>query len=316
MSNKVLIADKMSLKAKEILKNNKIEVNYKENGTPADELINIIGDYQGLIIRSASKVTKEIIDKATNLKLIGRAGVGVDNVDLKAATEKKIYVMNTPLGNTVSTAEHTFALISSLSRKVSPANVSTHQGKWEKPKFKGSELFEKTLGIIGFGNVGKIVTRIAHGYRMKVIVSSKSLDENKAREANVEKVSLDSLLGNSDIVTVHLKGSPDNKNLINLEMLQKMKKTAFVVNCARGDMVNENDLKRALEDGTIAGAALDVYEAEPLKNSPLFGLENVILTPHIAASTKEAQERVAIQIAEQMVDYFVTNKKINFLNTI
>ena len=151
---------------------------------------------------------------------------------------------------------------------------------------------------------------------MKVIVSSKSLDENKAREANVEKVSLDSLLGNSDIVTVHLKGSPDNKNLINLEMLQKMKKTAFVINCARGDMVNENDLKRALEDGTIAGAALDVYEAEPLINSPLFGLENVILTPHIAASTKEAQERVAIQIAEQMVDYFVANKKINFLNTI
>lgn len=316
MNNKVLIADKMSPKAKEILKTNGIEVNYNENGTSAEELISTIGNYQGLIIRSASKVTKEIISKATNLKLIGRAGVGVDNVDIKAATEKRIYVMNTPLGNTVSTAEHTFALISSLARKISPANASTHQGKWEKPKFKGSELFKKTLGIIGFGNVGKIVTRIAHGYRMKVVVTSKSLDENKAREANVEKVSLDSLLGNSDIVTIHLKGSSDSKNLINSEKLEKMKKTAFIINCARGDMVNENDLKRALEDGIIAGAALDVYEAEPLKNSPLFGLENAILTPHIAASTKEAQERVAIQIAEQMVEYFVKNKKINFVNTI
>ena len=306
----------MSPKAKEILKTNGIEVNYNENGTPAEELISTIGNYQGLIIRSASKVTKEIISKAANLKLIGRAGVGVDNVDLKAATEKKIYVMNTPLGNTVSTAEHTFALISSLARKISPANASTHQGKWEKPKFKGSELFEKTLGIIGFGNVGKIVTRIAHGYQMKVVVTSKSLDENKAREANVEKVSLDSLLENSDIVTIHLKGSSDSKNLINSEKLEKMKKTAFIINCARGDMVNENDLKRALEDGIIAGAALDVYEAEPLKNSPLYGLENAILTPHIAASTKEAQERVAIQIAEQMVEYFVKNKKINFINTI
>ena len=306
----------MSPKAKEILKTNGIEVNYNENGTSAEELISTIGNYQGLIIRSASKVTKEIISKATNLKLIGRAGVGVDNVDIKAATEKRIYVMNTPLGNTVSTAEHTFALISSLARKISPANASTHQGKWEKPKFKGSELFKKTLGIIGFGNVGKIVTRIAHGYRMKVVVTSKSLDENKAREANVEKVSLDSLLGNSDIVTIHLKGSSDSKNLINSEKLEKMKKTAFIINCARGDMVNENDLKRALEDGIIAGAALDVYEAEPLKNSPLFGLENAILTPHIAASTKEAQERVAIQIAEQMVEYFVKNKKINFVNTI
>ncbi len=313
MPVKVLIADKLSPAAVEIFKNRGIEVDVK-TGLSHDELKAIIGNYDGLAVRSATKPNAEIIEAAHNLKVIGRAGIGVDNIDQVAATARGVVVMNTPFGNSVTTAEHALAMMFSLARQIPQANASTHAGKWEKSKFMGVELTAKTLGVIGCGNIGSIVADRAIGLNMKVIAFDPFLSAERAIDLGVEKVELDDLLKRSDFITLHVPVTDQTRNIIDAKALDKMKPGVRIINCARGGLIDEVALKAALEAGHVAGAALDVFLEEPAKENPLFGMENVVCTPHLGASTDEAQENVALQVAEQISDYLLDGAIVNALN--
>ncbi len=315
MAPRVLISDKLSPTAVQIFKDRGLDVDYEpELGKDKEALIARIGDYDGLAVRSATKVTEKVLEAAKNLKVIGRAGIGVDNIDVQKASAKGIIVMNTPLGNAVTTAEHTIAMMLALARNLPQANESTKAGRWEKSKFMGVEVFNKTLGLIGCGNIGSIVAERAQGLRMKVIAFDPYLSPERAQEIGVEKVDLDELLARADFLSLHTPLTDKTRGIIDADALAKMKKGARVINCARGGLVVEKDLLEALKSGHIAGAALDVYEVEPAKENPLFDLDNVICTPHLGASTTEAQENVAVQIAEQIADYLLTGAVTNALN--
>ena len=310
---KVLISDKMSPHAERIFKERGVEVDVITGMSP-DELKACIGQYDGLAIRSATKATAEIIAAADNLKVVGRAGIGVDNVDIKAATGKGIVVMNTPYGNAITTAEHAISMMLSLARDIPQANASTHDGKWEKSRFMGVEIMGKTLGLIGSGNIGSVVADRAQGLKMKVVAYDPYLSAERAQEIGVEKVELDELFARADFITLHTPMTDSTRGIINAEAFAKMKDGVRVINCARGGLVVEADLLAALESGKCAGAALDVFEVEPAKENALFGRDDVICTPHLGASTSEAQENVALQIAEQIADYLLTGAVTNALN--
>jgi D-3-phosphoglycerate dehydrogenase / 2-oxoglutarate reductase len=310
---KVLISDKLSPAAVEIFRNRGIEVDLKPGLSPAD-LRAIIGGYDGLAIRSATKVTKELLDVATRLKVVGRAGIGVDNVDIRSATARGVVVMNTPHGNTITTAEHAIAMMFALARQIPEATVSTKAGKWEKNRFMGVELTAKTLGLIGCGNIGSIVADRAVGLKMRVLAYDPYLSEKKALELGVEKADLDTLLARADFITLHTPLTDATRNILSAETLAKTKQGVRIVNCARGGLVDEAALADAIRSGHVAGAALDVFETEPATDSPLFGLENVVCTPHLGAATAEAQENVALQVAEQMSDFLLTGAVANAIN--
>ena len=307
---KVLISDSMDSIAEKILSSNNIDVDVKTDFT-VEELIAKIPLYDGLIVRSATKVTKKIIDNAKNLKIIGRAGAGVDNIDLISAKEKKILVMNTPGGNTNATAEHTLALLLSLSRKISKADTSTHKGEWAKKNLKGNEIKGKTIGIIGFGNVGRRFAEMCKALGLKVLVVSKSFNNVKDEYPDYDSCDLNAALEQADIISFHCKPNFDGSSVISSKELNLMKDTALIINTARGNLVSEVDLCEAIKENKIGGAAIDVFETEPATNNTLFGLENILLTPHIAASTSEAQVIVAEMVANQFVEYFLNNKVIN-----
>lgn len=310
---KVLIADKMSPRAEEIFKARGVDVDVI-TGLDKDELIKIIGEYDGLAVRSSTKATPPILEAAKNMKVIGRAGIGVDNIDIPTATAKGIVVMNTPFGNSITTAEHAIAMMFALAREIPEANASTHAGKWEKSRFLGVELTNKVLGVIGCGNIGSIAARRGVGLQMKVIAFDPFLTPERAMELGVEKVELDVLLGRADFITLHTPLTEKTKNILSAEALAKCKKGVRIINCARGGLIDETALKQGLESGHIAGAALDVFENEPAKEHPLFGMENVIATPHLGASTSEAQENVALQVAEQMADFLMEGSVSNAIN--
>jgi D-3-phosphoglycerate dehydrogenase len=283
-------------------------------GKTPEELKAIIGQYDGLAIRSATKVTKEILDAATNLKVVGRAGIGVDNVDIPCASSKGVVVMNTPFGNSITTAEHAIALLFALARQIPEANEQTQEGKWPKNAFMGVEVTGKTLGLIGAGNIGSIVASRALGLRMKVIAYDPFLTEDRAIEMGVEKVDLEGLVTRADFITLHTPLTDETRNILSRERLEKTKPGVRIVNCARGGLVDEAALKDLLDSGHIAGAALDVFAQEPAKESPLFGTPNFICTPHLGASTSEAQVNVALQVAEQIADFLVNGGVTNALN--
>jgi len=312
---KVLVSDKLSKTAVQIFKDNGVEVDYLPDlGKDKDKLLEVIGQYDGLAIRSATKVTEKIISAATNLKVIGRAGIGVDNVDIPAATKKGIIVMNTPFGNSITTAEHAISLMLSLARQIPEADASTKASKWEKNRFMGVEVTSKTLGIIGAGNIGSIVADRAQGLKMKVIAFDPFLSPERAVEIGVEKVELDELLKRADFITLHTPLTEQTRNIISAEAIAKMKPGVRIINCARGGLVDEAALYEALKSGKVAGAALDVFLEEPATNNPLFDLPNVICTPHLGASTTEAQENVALQVAEQISAYLMHGEISNALN--
>lgn len=311
---KVLLSDKMHPLAEEIFTQKGVEVDVKP-GMSSEELAACIGEYDGLAIRSSTTVTPEILAAATNLKVIGRAGIGVDNIDVKAATDKGVIVMNTPFGNSITTAEHAISMMMALARQIPQANESTHAGKWEKKKFMGTELYSKTLGVVGCGNIGGIVADRAVGLRMNVIAFDPFLTEERAIELGVEKVDLDDLFARADFITIHVPKNEKTLGLINKESMAKMKEGVRIINCARGGIVIEADLKEALDSGKVAGAALDVFEIEPATENVLFGHPNVVCTPHLGAATSEAQVNVAIQVAEQMSDFLMTGAVTNALNT-
>lgn len=310
---KVLVSDNISSKGVEILRKAGLDVDVK-TGLKPEELKSIIGEYHALIVRSATKATADIIDAAKNLKVIGRAGSGLDNVDKAAASKSGIVVMNTPGGNTITTAEHTIAMMFAVARKIPQANASMAEGKWEKKKFMGAELFNKTLGVIGLGNIGGEVAKRAQGLGMTVIAYDPFLSEEKAKQMGIKKMEVAELIKEADFITVHTPLTAETKNLINTQTIKTMKNGVFIINCARGGIINEKDLFDALESGKVAGAALDVFEKEPPENNPLVGHEHVICTPHLGASTQEAQENVAIAVAEQIVDYLVHGTIRNAVN--
>ena len=310
---KVLISDKMDPRAAQIFRERGVEVDEITGKTP-EEVIAIIGDYDGLAIRSSTKVTKAILDAATNLKVVGRAGIGVDNVDIPAASAKGVVVMNTPFGNSITTAEHAIALMFALARQLPEADASTQAGKWEKNRFMGVELSGKTLGLIGCGNIGSIVADRAHGLKMKIVAFDPFLSPERALELGVEKVELDELLTRADFITLHTPLTDQTRGILSREALAKTKKGVRIVNCARGGLIDEAALKDALDNGHVAGAALDVFAEEPAKDNPLFGTPGLICTPHLGASTTEAQVNVAIQIAEQMSDFLLLGGITNAVN--
>ncbi|MGK7752880.1 MULTISPECIES: phosphoglycerate dehydrogenase [unclassified Roseovarius] len=315
MAPKVLVSDKLSETAVQIFRDRGIEVDFMpELGKDKDKLAEVIGDYDGLAIRSATKVTPTILEAAKNLKVIGRAGIGTDNVDKAAASKKGVIVMNTPFGNMVTTAEHAIAMMFAVARQIPEASASTHAGKWEKSKFMGVELTNKTLGIIGIGNIGGVVADRARGLKMKVIAYDPTLSEEKIAQKGAEKVDLDTLLARSDFITLHTPLIDATRNILSRENLGKTKKGVRIVNCARGGLVDEAALAELLQSGHVAGAALDVFAEEPATENPLFGLPNVVCTPHLGAATSEAQENVALQVAEQMSDYLLTGAVTNALN--
>ena len=307
---KVLISDSMSNVAQKIFEKNNITVDVK-TGLSEEEIIKIIPDYDGMVVRSATKVTKNIIAAAKNLKVIGRAGAGVDNIDVPVAKQKNMIVMNTPGGNANATAEHAFALIMSVLRRVPFANETTHKGQWEKKNIKGTELSKKTLGIIGFGNVGVRLSNLVKGFDMKILVNSKSLESRKKDYLHVENVSFEDLISKSDIISFHCKAPKDGKPMISKEHYKKMKPTSYIINAARGNIVDEKDLNEALNEGLIAGAAVDVFSKEPAKENVLFNNPKVIATPHIAASTTEASIVVAEMVANQISDFLLKGIKLN-----
>jgi len=310
---KVLISDKMSPRAAEIFRARGIEV-HEKTGLSKDDLAAIIGDYDGLAIRSSTKATAALLAAATNLKVIGRAGIGVDNVDVPAATARGIVVMNTPFGNSITTAEHAVALMFALARQLPEADASTQAGKWEKNRFMGVELTSKILGLIGCGNIGSIVADRALGLKMKVIAFDPFLTPERATDLGVEKVTLDDLLARADFITLHTPLTDSTKNILSADNLAKTKKGVRIINCARGGLIDETALKAGLDSGHIGGAALDVFVEEPATTSPLFNTPNFISTPHLGASTDEAQVNVAIQVAEQMADFLLTGGVTNALN--
>ncbi|RMG01368.1 MAG: phosphoglycerate dehydrogenase, partial [Nitrospirae bacterium] len=302
---KVLVSDNISPKGVELMEKAGLKVDVK-TGLKPEELKSIIGEYHGLVIRSATKVTSEIIEAAEKLKVIGRAGSGLDNVDRAAATKKGIVVMNTPGGNTITTAEHAIAMMFALARNIPQATASMKEGKWEKKKFMGVELYNKTLGVLGLGNIGTQVAKRAQGLQMNVICYDPFLSDEKAADLGVEKVSLDDLFSRSDFITIHTPLTPETRDLINAKTISKMKDGVRIINCARGGIVNEKDLHDAILSGKVAGAALDVYEKEPPEDLSLIKLDKVICTPHLGASTTEAQENVAVAVAEQIIDYLLS----------
>jgi D-3-phosphoglycerate dehydrogenase len=310
---KVLISDQMDPKAAEIFRANGVEVDERP-GLSKEELTAIIGDYDGLAIRSATKVTPDLLAAATNLKVVGRAGIGVDNVDIPAATARGVVVMNTPFGNSITTAEHAIALMFALARELPQADASTQAGKWEKNRFMGVELTSKTLGLIGAGNIGSIVADRALGLKMKVIAYDPFLTPDRAVQLGIEKVELDELLARADFITLHTPLTDQTRNILSRDNLAKTKMGVRIINCARGGLIDEEALKEALESGHVAGAALDVFTEEPAKASPLFGVPGLVATPHLGASTTEAQVNVAIQVAEQMSDYLMKCGVTNAIN--
>jgi D-3-phosphoglycerate dehydrogenase len=310
---KVLISDDLSPRAAEIFRERGIDVDVKIGLKPA-ELRDIVGNYDGLAIRSATKVTAEVLAVAKKLKVVGRAGIGVDNVDIKSATASGVVVMNTPFGNAITTAEHAIALMFAVARQVPDANTSTQAGKWEKNRFMGVELSFKTLGLIGCGNIGSIVAERAIGLKMRVIAFDPFLSEDRAKELGVEKVTLDELTTRADFISVHTPLTEQTKNILSRERLMKTKKGVRIINCARGGLVDELAVRDLLISGHIAGAGFDVFVEEPAKDNVLFGAPNLVCTPHLGASTLEAQENVALQVAEQMSDYLNTGAVVNSLN--
>ncbi len=313
MAPRVLISDKLSPLAKQIFEDRGIEVDVKV-GLDKDELLEIIGDYDGLAIRSATKPSEKIIEAAKNLKVIGRAGIGVDNVDIKAATAKGVIVMNTPFGNSITTAEHAIAMMMALARNIPEANASTHEGKWEKSKFMGVEVTGKTLGVIGCGNIGSIAASRGLGLKMKVLAFDPFLTAERAVELGVEKVELDDLFKRADFITLHTPLTDKTRNIIDAAAIEKMKDGVRIINCARGGLVDEAALRSGLDSGKVAGAAFDVFSDEPAKENVLFNAPNMICTPHLGASTDEAQVNVAVQVAEQMSDYLLTGAITNAIN--
>ncbi len=315
MTARVLISDALSPAAIAIFKERGLDVDFQPNlGKDKDKLAETINGFDGLAIRSATKVTAKMLERAEKLKVIGRAGIGVDNVDIPAATARGVIVMNTPFGNSITTAEHAITLMLSLARQIPEADASTRAGKWEKNKFLGVEISGKTLGVIGCGNIGSIVADRALGMKMKVIAYDPFLSDERALDLGVEKVELEELLRRADFITLHTPLTDKTRNIINADSLKLTKKTVRLINCARGGLVDEAALYDALSSGRIAGAALDVFVTEPATQSPLFALPNVVCTPHLGAATSEAQENVALQIAEQMSDYLIRGAISNAVN--
>ncbi len=310
---KVLVSDKLSEKGVEILRNGGLDVDVK-TGLKPEELVKIIGEYDGLVVRSATKATQEIISAGKRLKVIGRAGAGVDNIDIPAASKQGIVVMNTPGGNTVTTGEHTIAMMMALTRNIPQANMLMKQSKWEKKALEGREVFTKTIGIIGLGRVGSVVASRALGLKMNVLVYDPFITQELAEQQGYELVSLDDLYARSDYITVHTPKSKETIGLVNKDAFAKMKDGVMIINCARGGIIDEKDLVEALDSGKVAGAAVDVYEKEPPENWSLALHPKVVSTPHLGASTHEAQENVALAIAEQMVDYLKTGLIRNAVN--
>jgi len=310
---KVLIADKMSPKAAEIFRERGVEVD-EITGLAPEELIKRIGAYDGLAVRSSTKVRPEVLEAAENLRVVGRAGIGVDNIDVPTATAHGVVVMNTPDGNSITTAEHAIAMMFALARQIPAADRSTHAGKWEKSRFMGVELTGKVLGIVGCGNIGSIVANRAQGLRMRVIAYDPFLSPDRAEDLGVRKVELDELLASADFITLHVPLNDHTRGLLDGKAFAKCKPGVRLVNCARGGIVVESDLKDAIDNGQVAGAALDVFAEEPAKDNALFGMDQVVATPHLGASTSEAQEKVAVQVAEQMSDYLLTGAITNALN--
>jgi len=311
---RVLIADSLSPAAIEIFKQRGVDADIK-TGLSKEDLIKVIGDYDGLVVRSDTKPNKDVIAAAKNLKVIGRAGIGVDNIDIPAATAAGIVVMNTPFGNSITTAEHAIAMMFALARQMPAADISTQAGKWEKSRFMGVELYAKTLGLIGAGNIGSIVADRALGLKMKVVAYDPFLSPERAVEMGVEKVELDDLLARADFITLHTPLTDKTRNILSAENLAKTKKGVRIINCARGGLVDEAALRAALESGQVGGAGFDVFVTEPAKENVLFGAPNFVATPHLGASTNEAQENVALQVAEQISDYLLTGAVTNALNS-
>lgn len=315
MAPKVLISDKLSEAAVQIFRDRGIDVDFQPDiGKDKEKLAAVIGNYDGLAIRSATKVTEKIINAATNLKVIGRAGIGTDNIDKDAASKNGVIVMNTPFGNMITTAEHAIAMMFAVARQIPEASASTHAGKWEKSKFMGVELTGKTLGVIGAGNIGGIVCDRARALKMKVMAYDPFLGEEKAKKMGVEKVELDDLLERADFITLHVPFTDQTANILSAEAIARMKPGVRIINCARGGLVDETALAEALKSGHVAGAAFDVFAKEPATENPLFHLPNVVCTPHLGAATSEAQENVALQVADQMSDYLLTGAVTNALN--
>jgi D-3-phosphoglycerate dehydrogenase len=313
---KVLVSDKLDAIGVQTLQDAEgISVDVKV-GLKPEEQAKIIGEYDGLIVRSATKVNKALLEHAKNLKLVIRAGIGVDNIDIPACTERGVVVENTPKGNIVSAAEHAISLLLSLARQVPVASQTTKAGVWEKSKFMGTEITGKTLGVIGTGNIGGVVVDRAQGLRMNVIAADPLLTHEKARTMGIEKVELDVLLARADFISMHVPLVASTKNILNDDAFAKMKKGVLIVNAARGGVIDEDALLRAIEKGIVRGAALDVFETEPVRaDHPLLKREEVIATPHLGASTFEAQVNVAREAAEQMIAFFKDGTKTNALNT-
>jgi len=312
---RVLVSDKLSPTAVQIFKDRGVDVDYlPELGKDKEALLAAIGQYDGLAIRSATKVTEKLIGAADNLKVIGRAGIGVDNVDIPAASRRGIIVMNTPFGNSITTAEHAIALMFAVARQIPEANASTHAGKWEKNRFMGVEITGKTLGIIGCGNIGSIVAMRGVGLKMHVVAFDPFLSESRASELGVEKVELEELFARADFISLHTPLTDRTRNVISAEAIESMKDGVRIINCARGGLIDEKALVAALKSGKVAGAGIDVFEVEPATENELFNMPNVVCTPHLGAATSEAQENVAIQVAEQMADYLVKGAVSNAIN--
>jgi D-3-phosphoglycerate dehydrogenase len=310
---KVLIADKLSPAAVAIFRERGVDADVK-TGLSKEELIKIVDQYDGIAIRSATKLTADVLKAAKNLKVVGRAGIGVDNVDIPAATAAGVIVMNTPFGNSITTAEHAISLMLALARELPAANASTQAGKWEKNRFMGVEITGKVLGLIGAGNIGSIVADRAKGLKMRVVAFDPYLSQERANDLGIEKVELNDLLARADFITLHVPMTPETKNILSADAIAKTKKGVRIINCARGGLIDEQALKAAIDSGQVAGAALDVFEVEPAKENILFGNEKVVATPHLGASTTEAQENVALQVAEQISDYLLTGAITNALN--
>ncbi|WP_375573794.1 phosphoglycerate dehydrogenase [Ahrensia marina] len=316
MAPRVLISDSLSPTAVDIFKSRGIDVTFEPGlGKDKEKLLSMIGDYDGLAIRSATKATEKLIAAADNLKVIGRAGIGVDNVDIPAATSRGIIVMNTPFGNSITTAEHAISMMLACARQIPAADNSTQAGKWEKSKFMGVEVTGKTLGLIGCGNIGSIVADRAIGLKMRVVAYDPFLTEERAIELGVDKVELDELLARADFITLHVPKTDKTANILSADAITKMKKGVRIINCARGGLVDENALRAALDSGHVAGAAMDVFAEEPATDNVLFGAPNLVCTPHLGAATTEAQENVALQVAEQMADFLTTGAVTNALNS-
>jgi len=311
---KVLISDNLHPKGVAIFEAApNIEV-INRPGMPPEEFLEVVRDVDGLVIRSATKVTAKVLEVATRLKVVGRAGTGLDNVDIPEATRRGIVVMNTPGGNTITTGEHAISMMLALARNIPQAAHSMREGRWEKKRFQGREVYNKTLGIIGLGRIGTVVASRAQGLKMRILGYDPFVKKEMVTSCGVEVVSLDELFARSDFITLHTPKTKDTTHLINREAFKKMKRGVMIINCARGGLIDEEALKEALEEGIVAGAALDVFEKEPPVGSPLLLMGNVICTPHLGASTEEAQENVAVAVAEQMVDYLLNGTVKNAVN--